>query len=122
MIGQPSQVPGYDVPLHRSLTEPVLIAGAPRNFVIPNGTLAAAVGLGLRLWIAGLLIWPRLGRVRHAQGPGFSARSVPPRPPQRSSVMLNLAEYKRTATCLSDYLPWACLVAPGTWLCLDRSR
>jgi type IV secretion system protein TrbD len=57
MIGQPSAIPGYDVPLHRSLTEPVLIAGAPRSFVIPNGTLAAAIGLGLRLWIVGLLIW-----------------------------------------------------------------
>jgi type IV secretion system protein TrbD len=57
MLGQPSSMPGYEVPLHRSLTEPILIAGAPRNFVILNGTLAAAVGLGLRLWIAGLLIW-----------------------------------------------------------------
>jgi len=57
MIGQPASVAGYDVPLHRSLTEPVLIAGAPRSFVIPNGTLAAAIGLGLRLWIVGLLIW-----------------------------------------------------------------
>ena len=57
MLGQPSTVPGYDVPLHRSLTEPVLIAGAPRGWVIANGTIAAATGLGLRLWIAGLLIW-----------------------------------------------------------------
>ena len=57
MLGQPSSIPGFDVPLHRSLTEPILIAGAPRNFVILNGTLSAAIGLGLRLWIAGLLIW-----------------------------------------------------------------
>ena len=57
MIGQPSAMPGYEVPLHRSLTDPILIAGAPRNVVILNGTLAAAVGLGLRLWLAGLLIW-----------------------------------------------------------------
>ena len=57
MIGQPSATPGYEVPLHRSLTDPILIAGAPRNFVILNGTLAAAIGLGLRLWLAGLLIW-----------------------------------------------------------------
>lgn len=48
---------GYVVPLHRSLTEPILIAGAPRSFAILNGTLSAAIGLGLRLWIAGLLIW-----------------------------------------------------------------
>jgi type IV secretion system protein TrbD len=57
MIGQPTTTAGYEVPLHRSLTEAILIAGAPRSFVILNGTLAAAVGLGLRLWIAGLLIW-----------------------------------------------------------------
>jgi type IV secretion system protein TrbD len=50
-------IPGYEVPMHRSLTEPVLIAGAPRSFAILNGTLSAAVGLGLRLWIAGLVIW-----------------------------------------------------------------
>jgi type IV secretion system protein VirB3 len=50
-------IPGYEVPMHRSLTEPVLIAGAPRSFTILNGTLSAAVGLGLRLWIAGLVLW-----------------------------------------------------------------
>ena len=50
-------IPGYEVPLHRSLTEPILIAGAPRSFAILNGTLSAAVGLGLRLWIAGLVLW-----------------------------------------------------------------
>ena len=49
--------PGYEVPLHRSLTDPVLIAGAPRGFAILNGTLAAAIGLGLRLWLAGLVVW-----------------------------------------------------------------
>lgn len=50
-------IPGYEVAMHRSLTEPVLIAGAPRSFTILNGTLAAAIGLGLRLWIAGLVLW-----------------------------------------------------------------
>ena len=48
---------GFEVPLHRSLTEPVLMAGAPRTAAIVIGTLAAAVGLGLQLWIPGLLIW-----------------------------------------------------------------
>ena len=52
-----NMLPGYEVPMHRSLTEPVLIAGAPRSFAILNGTLSAAVGLGLRLWIAGLVLW-----------------------------------------------------------------
>ncbi len=57
MLTSHTPPPGYQVPLHRALTEPVLIGGAPRGFAILNGTLAAAIGLGLRLWIAGLLIW-----------------------------------------------------------------
>ena len=35
--------------------------------------------------------------------------------------MLNLAEYRKTATGLADYLPWACLVAPGIVLNKDGS-
>ncbi|WOJ88334.1 VirB3 family type IV secretion system protein [Methylocapsa polymorpha] len=50
-------VPGYVAPVHRALTEPILLGGAPRAVAILNGTLAAALGLGLRLWIAGLLLW-----------------------------------------------------------------
>lgn len=48
---------GYEIPLHRSLTEPILMAGAPRTAAIAIGTLAAAVGLGLQLWIPGLFLW-----------------------------------------------------------------
>jgi type IV secretion system protein VirB3 len=50
-------VPGFVAPVHRALTEPILMGGAPRAVAILNGTLAAALGLGLRLWIAGLLLW-----------------------------------------------------------------
>jgi len=50
-------VPGFVAPVHRALTEPILLGGAPRTVAIANGTLAAAVGLGLRLWIPGLVIW-----------------------------------------------------------------
>ena len=50
-------IEGFEIPLHRSLTEPILLAGAPRAIAIVNGTVAAALGLGLRLWIAGLLLW-----------------------------------------------------------------
>ena len=35
--------------------------------------------------------------------------------------MLNLAEYRKTTTGLADYLPWACLVAPGIALNKDGS-
>ena len=50
-------IDGHEVPLYRSLTEPVLLAGAPRAVAIVNGTIAAALGLGLRLWVAGLILW-----------------------------------------------------------------
>lgn len=48
---------GFVIPLHRSLTEPIMMAGVPRNIAIINGTLAAALGLGLQLWMLGLFVW-----------------------------------------------------------------
>ena len=48
---------GFEVPLHRSLTEPIMMGGAPRAVAISVGTLAAAVGIGLQLWIAGVAVW-----------------------------------------------------------------
>ncbi len=53
---------GFEMPLHRSLTEPLLMGGAPRAVAIVNGTLAAALGLGLRLWLLGALT----GLIGHA--------------------------------------------------------
>jgi type IV secretion system protein VirB3 len=50
-------VPGFSVPVHRAVTEHILLGGAPRSIAILNGTLAGAVGLGLRLWLVGLAIW-----------------------------------------------------------------
>lgn len=46
----------FYAPVHRALTEPILLGGVPRAVAIVNGTLAAAIGLGLRLWVAGLVI------------------------------------------------------------------
>ena len=48
---------GYEALVHRALTEQILLGGAPRSVAILNGTLAAALGLGLRLWIPGLALW-----------------------------------------------------------------
>ena len=47
-------VPGFSVPVHRALTEHILLGGAPRSVAILNGTMAAALGLGLRLWLIGM--------------------------------------------------------------------
>ncbi len=51
------QAMGLSAPVHRALVEPMLLAGAPRAIALVNGTLAAALGLGLRLWGVGLLVW-----------------------------------------------------------------
>jgi len=50
-------IPGFFAPVHRALTDPILLGGAPRAVAIANGTLAAAITLGLRLWIPGLALW-----------------------------------------------------------------
>jgi len=50
-------IAGFHAPVHRSLSDPILLGGAPRTVAIANGTLAAAIALGLRLWIPGLLLW-----------------------------------------------------------------
>ncbi|TGT57743.1 conjugal transfer protein [Mesorhizobium sp. M00.F.Ca.ET.170.01.1.1] len=50
-------IEGFEVPVHRALTEPILLGGAPRAVAILNGTVAAAIGLGLQQWIAGLVLW-----------------------------------------------------------------
>lgn len=42
----------FAVPLHRSLTSPILVMGVPREIAIINGTCMAALGLGLHSWQA----------------------------------------------------------------------
>lgn len=53
---------GFAVPVHRALTEHILLGGAPRGLAIANATLAGAIGLGLQLWIAGFVFFA-LGHV-----------------------------------------------------------
>ena len=50
-------IEGFEAPIHRALAEPILLGGAPRTVAIVNGTLAAALGLGLQQWLAGLVVW-----------------------------------------------------------------
>jgi type IV secretory pathway TrbD component len=50
-------IAGFHAPVHRALTEPIMLGGAPRAVAIANGTLAAAISLGLRLWLVGLAMW-----------------------------------------------------------------
>lgn len=64
MTGTPASPPiagagleGFEAPVHGALGSPILLGGAPRMIAIVNGTLAAAIGLGLQQWVAGLVIW-----------------------------------------------------------------
>ena len=50
-------IEGFEAAIHGSLGQPILLGGAPRGLAIANATLAAAIGLGLRLWIAGVVIF-----------------------------------------------------------------
>ena len=52
-----AHIEGFEAPIHQSLGSPILLGGAPRAIAIVNGTVAAAVGLGLQMWIAGLVLW-----------------------------------------------------------------
>jgi type IV secretion system protein VirB3 len=40
-------VNGFEVIIHRSLTQRIMLAGVPREIAILNGTTVAAFGLGL---------------------------------------------------------------------------
>jgi type IV secretion system protein VirB3 len=52
-----AHIEGFEAPIHRALVEPILLGGAPRTVAIVIGTLAAALGLGLQQWLAGLVVW-----------------------------------------------------------------
>ncbi|HVK79964.1 MAG TPA: VirB3 family type IV secretion system protein [Verrucomicrobiae bacterium] len=50
----------YRIPLHVSLTRPILMGGVPRAFAILNATLGAAIGLGLQQPFIGFPLWALL--------------------------------------------------------------
>ena len=57
MTSAGQHIEGLEAPIHRALAEPILLGGAPRAVAIVNGTVAAALGLGLQQWVAGLAVW-----------------------------------------------------------------
>lgn len=42
---------GFEVPVHRSLTQPIMIGGVPREIAILNGTITAALVLGMHSFV-----------------------------------------------------------------------
>ncbi len=119
-----SHLPGFEVPLYRALTDPILLGGAPRGIAILNGTLGSGLGAGSqaldrRSHCLG-------GGTCHCGGSGAERRAVrgsdlPPCPTSGESVMLNLTEYAKKPKLLADYLPWGFLVGPGIVLNKDGS-
>jgi type IV secretion system protein VirB3 len=47
-------VPGFEIPFHGALAEPITLAGAPRTVVILIGTLTAVLSLGLQAPLIGV--------------------------------------------------------------------
>ena len=85
-----SSIEGFEIPLHRSLAEPILLGGAPRAVAIVNGTVVAALGIGLQLWIAGIALWA----VGHA-----IAVSAAKRDPHFATVLARHLRQKAWLTC-----------------------
>ena len=54
MSGHHDKPEGYEIPINLSLTQPMLMGGVPRPFAIVNGTLSAALILGLQVWWLGI--------------------------------------------------------------------
>lgn len=49
--------PGLEVPLHRSLTQPLMLVGLPRNLALLLWTTTSAFALGLhQLWVVPLAV------------------------------------------------------------------
>lgn len=60
-----SRLEGYEVPVHRSLVEPVLVAGLPRTVAFLYWTIAAALIMGMhQLWILPLALIGHFGLMR----------------------------------------------------------
>ncbi|MDG5488882.1 VirB3 family type IV secretion system protein [Sphingomonas sp. FW199] len=85
-----SPIEGFEVPIHSSLGQPILLGGAPRGLAIVNGTIAAALGLGLQQWLAGLAIWA----IGHSLAV-FAAR----RDPDFAPVLLRHLRQKGELSC-----------------------
>lgn len=85
-----SHIEGFEAPIHASLGQAILLGGAPRAIAIVNGTIAAAVGLGLQQWLVGIVLWA----VGHSMAV-FAAR----RDPDFAPVLLRHLRQKGYLAC-----------------------
>nr|WP_086493276.1 VirB3 family type IV secretion system protein [Novosphingobium panipatense] len=85
-----SRIEGFETPIHASLVQPILMGGAPRGIAIINGTLAAALGLGLQQWPVGIALWA----IGHSLAV-FAAR----RDPEFANVLIRHLRQKGYLAC-----------------------
>jgi type IV secretion system protein VirB3 len=85
-----SHIEGFETPIHASLVQPILMGGAPRGIAIVNGTLAAALGLGLQQWPVGIALWA----IGHSLAV-FAAR----RDPEFANVLIRHLRQKGYLAC-----------------------
>ena len=122
-----NDLPGFEVPLHRSLTEPISWRCAAHR-----GDRQRHAGRRRRAGTATVDSWrgaldrrPFAGRVERAsiRSSCRFARHIKHKPPLDvgDAAMLNLAEYRQRPALLADWLPWAGLIAPGVVLNKDGS-
>ena len=77
---------GFSAPIHKSLTDKILIMGVPRELAILNGTIGAAVTFGLQsLWAIPFFLLCHLSlvawRVPGATQPEAASHDLNSRPP-----------------------------------------
>ncbi len=128
MSGPDSFAAGFEVPLHRSLTEPILLGAHRAPWRLPTARWPPPSGwacnCGFLAWCSGssAIRW-RYGARVDPQFMAVFARHIKHRPllDVRDAAMLNLAEYRQRPALLADWLPWAGLVAPGVVLNKDGS-
>jgi type IV secretion system protein VirB3 len=83
-------IDGFETPLHHALTDPILLGGVPRAMAIYIGTLAAALCLGMQMWVTGVVLWV----VFHTMAV-FAAK----RDPQFGEVIVRHLHQKGHFTC-----------------------
>ena len=136
-VGQQSMAKctGFTVSVHRSLTEPILLGGAPRSVAILLGTLAGCrlprpAAVAGRPRPCGPIGSRRRGLGAAKRDPAVRRRrcaAICASPPTFRHLRggdhhdeprrISPAQHRR----LADFLPWAALVAPGVVLNKDGS-
>ena len=118
-------VQGLEVPLHRSLVEPMLLAGLPRTVALVLWTTVGAFALGLhQIWVLPVGIVVHIAAAAATRADPYVLEIVLALKTQKrldpeEVAMFSLREYREPSSRLPDRQPWAYLVAPGVVLQKD---